>query len=169
MTNKNLESLFNLPESSQFKEDDLVPQEAQETQDAQEAQDLVFKQDNALSNLEKIDQAMPAVRDLEKSDQEMDELANLAKDGFKDLIDVAQQTEARFSAELFNAASSMLGHAISAKNAKLNRKLKLIELQLKKAKLDLDNPNEATTTSSGSVLDRNELLAEVLKQAKTDK
>lgn len=46
------------------------------------------------------------------------------------------QVEARFSAELFNAAGTMLGHAITAKTAKINKKLKMIELQLKKALLD---------------------------------
>jgi hypothetical protein len=58
----------------------------------------------------------------------------------------------------------MLGHAITAKNAKLNKKLKMIELQLKKVKLDRDLAGDNTEhpTGQGHVLDRNELLRQIL-------
>jgi hypothetical protein len=54
----------------------------------------------------------------------------------------------------------MLGHAITAKNAKLTKKLKMIELQLRKAKLDQDsgNADSSMPTAQGTILDRNELL-----------
>jgi hypothetical protein len=57
----------------------------------------------------------------------------------------------------------MLGHAITAKTAKLNKKLKMIELQLKKAALDQKQATrneeiEATPLGEGRALDRNELL-----------
>ena len=57
----------------------------------------------------------------------------------------------------------MLGHAITAKTAKLNKKLKMIELQLKKASLDQKNASkveeiENTPLGDGQMLDRNELL-----------
>jgi hypothetical protein len=72
------------------------------------------------------------------------------------------QVDSRFASEIFNSASSMLGHAITAKTAKINKKLKMIELQLKKAQLDQkiskteDIPN--TPLGEGKTLDRNELL-----------
>jgi hypothetical protein len=57
----------------------------------------------------------------------------------------------------------MLGHAITAKTAKMNKKLKMIELQLKKAALDHKMTEkteeiENTPLGEGQVLDRNELL-----------
>jgi hypothetical protein len=57
----------------------------------------------------------------------------------------------------------MLGHAITAKTAKLNKKLKMIDLQLKKAQLDQKQQSkeeqiEATPVGEGRELDRNELL-----------
>jgi hypothetical protein len=53
----------------------------------------------------------------------------------------------------------MLGHAITAKTAKINKKLKMIDLQLKKARLDqIKEPEEEIPTAQGRVLSRNDLL-----------
>jgi hypothetical protein len=57
----------------------------------------------------------------------------------------------------------MLGHALTAKTAKINKKLKMIELQLKKAQLDQKSTREEESKSviplgQGQALDRNELL-----------
>jgi len=118
---------------------------------------------DALSALEKIDHALPQVRGLEASDTELDELAQMAVDSFKDLSDLGMQVDSRFSSEIFGVASNMLGHAITAKTAKLNKKLKMIDLQLKKAQLDQKLANQAeeienTPVGEGKALDRNELL-----------
>ena len=125
-----------------------------------------FEQDvteTALTTLDKIEAALPQVRGLEAADNEMDELAMLATNSYKDLMDLGMQVEARFSSEIFNSASSMLGHAITAKTAKINKKLKMLDLQMKKAQLDqkLMTKNEeieATPLGQGQSLDRNELL-----------
>jgi len=127
---------------------------------------------DAYTNLEKIENALPQVRGLETSDIEMDDLANLAKDSYKDLMDLGMQVDSRFSAEIFGIASNMLGHAITAKTAKINKKLKMIELQLKKANLDQKTANkseeiESTPLGEGKELDRNELL-KILTAKKND-
>jgi hypothetical protein len=148
--NKKLEELFELP---QHEIDNLavpIPDNA----------DLVITE--TLDNIEKIENALPQVRGLEMADVEMDELAGLATSSYKDLMDLGMQVDSRFASEIFNSASSMLGHAITAKTAKINKKLKMIELQLKKAQLDQkiskteDIPN--TPLGEGKTLDRNELL-----------
>ena len=148
---KRLEELFDLPNSVTS---DL-------TMPILDEAELITTE--ALSNLEKIENALPQVRGLESSDTELDELSELAIDSFKNLQDLGMQVEARFSAELFNAAGTMLGHAITAKTAKINKKLKMIELQLKKAQLDQKQSEkekeiEATPVGEGRILDRNELL-----------
>jgi len=146
---KKLEELFSLPSSPV--ESEVVPDVA------------TLVTIDALSNLEKIESALPAVRGLEAADSDMDELADLAKNSYKDLMDLGLQVEARFSAEIFNSAGTFLGHAITAKTAKLNKKLKMIELQLKKAALDQKVSSkveeiESTPLGDGKTLDRNELL-----------
>lgn len=93
----------------------------------------------------------------------MDALTDLATSSYKDLMDLGMQVDSRFSAEIFGVAGTMLGHAITAKTAKLNKKLKMIELQLKKAALDAksadkDKEVENVPLGAGQALDRNELL-----------
>jgi hypothetical protein len=117
----------------------------------------------ALSTLEKIEAALPQVNGLDYADQELDSLAEMAVASFKDLQDLGMQVEARFSSEIFNSASSMLGHAITAKTAKINKKLKMLDLQMKKAQLDQklmakNEEIEATPLGQGQSLDRNDLL-----------
>ncbi len=148
---KKLEELFELASSE---ENDLTIPLPEVTEEVTE---------NALSTLDKIEAALPQVKGLEAADQEMDELAELATSSYKDLMDLGMQVESRFSSEIFNSASSMLGHAITAKTAKINKKLKMIDLQMKKAQLDqkMQSKNEEvenTPLGEGKSLDRNELL-----------
>lgn len=150
MMTKKLEELFEFPEG----------EKPEYIAESNAAENLTQE---AYSNLEKIESALPQVRGLEASDTEMDDLANLAKDSYKDLMDLGMQVDSRFSAEIFGVASNMLGHAITAKTAKINKKIKMIELQLKKASLDqkLASKNEeisSTPVGEGKLLDRNELL-----------
>ena len=151
---KKLRDLFELPEDSDITDNELSEPIFEQAQEITET---------AYSNLEKIEAALPQVRGLESTDNELDELAQLATDSFRDLTDLGMQVESRFSSEIFSAAGTMLGHAITAKTAKINKKLKMIELQLKKAQLDqklqakteeIDN----TPIGEGKALDRNELL-----------
>jgi hypothetical protein len=148
---KKLEELFDLASSD---DNDLTIPLPDTTKEVTES---------ALTNLDKIEAALPQVRGLEAADNEMDDLAELATNSYKDLVDLGMQVESRFSSEIFNAASSFLGHAITAKTAKINKKLKMLDMQLKKAQLDqkLMSKNEqleATPLGEGQSLDRNELL-----------
>jgi hypothetical protein len=122
---KKLEQLFELASSD---DNDLTVPLPEVTEEVTE---------NALSTLEKIEAALPQVKGLEAADNEMDELAQMATDSYKDLMDLGMQVESRFSSEIFNSASSMLGHAITARTAKINKKLKMLDLQMKKAQLDM--------------------------------
>ena len=116
--------------------------------------------------IDKIDLALPAVKGLDASDNEMDDLAAKATETFDDLMNLGMQVDSRYSSEIFAVASTMLGHAITAKTAKLNKKLKMVDLQMKKLKLDQDQqrsaPEEAVETAHGQVLSRNDLLERLM-------
>lgn len=159
---KKLESLFNLPPTT---DDDPTVEESKEF--IEKNRDVILDIDDAI---DKIDAALPTVRDLETGDSELDELAKMAKDKAEDLIDLGLNVEPRFSGVILQTAGVMLGHAITAKTAKLDKKLKMVQLQLAKAKLDYqiekDNKNrdpaEEAIEGQGMVLDRNELLKTIL-------
>jgi DNA-directed RNA polymerase beta' subunit len=151
---KKLEELFDLA-SSTADTDETVP-------DIATTQYAITEIDNAI---DKIDAALPGVRDLEASDGDMDELAQKATETFDDLMDLGMQVDSRYASEIFAVAGAMLGHALTAKTAKMNKKLKMIQLQLQKARLDLDrekragdNEEESVETAEGQVLSRNDLL-----------
>lgn len=157
-TNKNLETLFDLASP-----DDDIPDDIEVDDLSAEVEEVEIRDPRLpYQMIDKIAEALPAVRDLSASDKEMDDLATLAIDGHKDLMDMAMNIDARAAAEIFGVASQMLGHAITARQAKLNKKLKMIELQLKKAKLDFDTRGKedesSGITAQGTVFDRNELL-----------
>jgi hypothetical protein len=160
MTRK-LEELFDLPKTiSESIEITPIPVTQSATQSA------IADINNTI---DKIDQALPAVKGLDASDQEMDDIASKAQETFDNLMDLGFNVDSRYASEIFAVAGAMLGHALTAKTAKLNKKLKIIELQMKKVKLDRDvQGDEPSQTAHGQVLSRNDLL-EMLKGANDQK
>jgi len=162
MTRK-LEELFGFDQL----EDTTTPEPVSETLTAEEVRHEITEID---ATIDKIDEALPAIRNLDASDRELDEIADLAKESFQNLSDLGMNVDSRFSAELFNAAATMLGHALTAKTTQLNKKLKMIDLQMKKLKLDQDalkikssqNQLENLPTAEGHIMDRNQLLEQIL-------
>jgi hypothetical protein len=164
---KKLEQLFDLPESDDVEESaaDNLPITRETLQALDEA-------------IDKVDAALPAVRDLDASDSEMDALSKTAQDSYQELMELGMQVDSRFASEIFSVASNMLGHAITAKNSKLDKKLKMIDLQLKKMRLDqqqqlIDQKKSGDgdvlpgmPTAEGHVLSRNELLDRLLGDRK---
>jgi hypothetical protein len=157
---KKLEEILNLPESKKVVK-------AEETKRELPASVPPLLRD--ISEFDKISAALPAVKGLgDMGDQELDDLAQKAKDAYDDIMDLGMNVEARYSARMFEVAASMLGHAITAKTAKLDKKLKMIDLQLKKQKLDNDSNSDDGVTISGEgviITDRNSLI-EKLKNMK---
>jgi hypothetical protein len=126
MTRK-LEETFNLPPMD-------LP-EVIEVEDDDENEFSVDEMHQIMAQADKIDSALPQVSGLDTMDEDFDGYAKKAVDAFDDLIDLGKNVEDRFAADIFNAASSMLGNALTAKTNKAQKKLEMIKLQLAKAKL----------------------------------
>jgi hypothetical protein len=160
MTRK-LEELFDLAPSEVLEVTDTPTLTIEETKTA-------MVEINA--TIDKIDQAMPAVRDLDTSDSELDDIAAKATETFENLTDLGFNVDSRYAAELFAVAGTMLGHALTAKTTKLQKKLKVLDLQMKKLKLDQDAAKNRVNEDDpiqghGEVLNtlsRNELLERLL-------
>lgn len=158
---KRLEELFDLPPSGPTPDTEEAAITTEETRAA------IIEID---ATIDKIDAALPAVRDLDSSDRELDEIAAKATETFENLTDLGFNVDSRFAAELFAVAGTMLGHALTAKTTKLQKKLKILDLQMKKMKLDadaaknrLDDPEPIN--GHGQVLSnlsRNELLEKLI-------
>ena len=159
---KKLEEILNLPESKK-----IIKAEEKKAEKAAAPAPLL----RDISEYDKIAASLPQVKGLgDAADSEFDALAQRATDAYDDLIDLGMNVEARYSSRIFEVAASMLKNAIDAKSAKIDKKLKMIELQLKKQKLDQDantaDDNGIPLTGDGVIItDRNSLL-EKLKQMK---
>ena len=158
---KKLEEILNLPASKE-----VIKQEEKKKLKAEKEKPEAFLRD--MSEFDKIAAALPQVKGLgDLADGELDELAKKAVDAYDDIMDLGMNVEARYSSRLFEVASSMLKNAIDAKSAKLDKKLKMIELQIKKAKLDQDaNSGDDSVSLHGEgviITDRNSLLEKLKK------
>lgn len=155
---KKLEELLNLPDSKE------MIQESKDDSKAK-AKTAVVEQESTfrdIAEFDKIASALPAVKGLgEMADKELNEIAEKAMAAYDDLMDLGMNVEARYSGRVFEVAGGMLKTSLDAKVAKMDKKLKMIELQLKKEKLDNDTSSGEGGIVNGDgyvVTDRNSLL-----------
>lgn len=149
---KKLEELFNL-DSAEPPEPEVVEPPAHEQ---------VTNLDESYKAVAEITRTLPAISELDDLDEKgLDDLATKAEKAYDDLMDLGMNVEVRYSGRIFEVAGGMLKNAIDAKSAKIEKKLKAIDLQLKKYKIDKDNredPNDVLQGQGYIITDRNELL-----------
>ena len=179
--NKKLEDTFDLPniedmiaeqeskeENQQEASEKDTTEVAEETvEHPQQPDETVIKK--ALSTAQKIDNALPQVKNLEAHDDDMDDFSDEAMKSYRELMDLGMNSEARHAGKMFEVASTMLKNAVDAKNAKADKKLRMIELQLKKQRVDQwDNKGTSTDEvieGEGYVVgDRNKLLDQLIQK-----
>jgi hypothetical protein len=163
MTRK-LEDLLNLPDNKQDLAEQKEDQRKEETKVRQE-QSL-----RSMAEFDKIASALPHVSGLDrKADDELNDISRRAMDSYEALMDLGMNVEAKFSSRVFEVAGRMLDTSLNAKVAKIDKKLKMVELQLKKERNDQDalrksGKGDNNVQDGAIILDRNELL----KQLKGD-
>lgn len=154
---KKLEEILNLPASKE-----LIKAEEKKKQKEAKANAQPLLRD--ISEFDKISAALPKVEGLgDLADSEFDALAQRATDAYDDLMDLGMNVEARYSGRIFEVAGTMLKNAIDAKSAKIDKKLRMIELQIKKQKIDQDassnEENGINLNGDGYIIaDRNSLI-----------
>jgi hypothetical protein len=160
---KKLEELFNLDD----KQINVVPKSINEelVEKATEVKSL----DDSIEAVNQITKSLPQIIELnELNDSDLDNLANKAEKAYDDLMDLGMNVEVRYSGRIFEVAGGMLKNAIDAKSAKIDKKLKAIDLQLKKYKIDKDNNEDSNDVINGQgyvITDRNELIKKLSGKA----
>tara|TARA_B100000927_G_scaffold74363_1_gene59251 strand:+ start:889 stop:1389 length:501 start_codon:yes stop_codon:yes gene_type:complete len=156
---KKLEELLNLPDSKEIIEADKKKAETEEKTQAVTQQQETLRD---IAEMDKIAAALPQVKGLgEMADNELNEVAEKSMSAYEDLMDLGMNVESRYSGRVFEVAGQMLKTNLDAKVAKLDKKLKMVELQLKKEKQDKDSGNDEGNIVNGEgyiVTDRNSLL-----------
>jgi hypothetical protein len=151
---KKLEELFNL-DTTEITEQASEPVKVPVHQEVRSI-------DDQYRAVQEITRGLPQIKELDElDDRELDHLATKAEQAYDDLMDLGMNVEVRYSGRIFEVASSMMGNAIAAKTAKIDKKLKAVDLQLKKLKIDKDSnddPNDVINGQGYVITDRNELL-----------
>ena len=167
---KKLEETFNINPIEDEEEID-------ETPTVEESRELTEILNAEITTTEKIDAALPMVQDLNQHDKEMDEIHQKALNAFEELFSLGMNVEVHAGAKLMETANQMLKTAMEAKDSKVDRKLKMLNLQMQKAKLDHQiekeekkNKDEDDFETEGRVvMDRNELMKRLSQaQSKID-
>jgi hypothetical protein len=138
---KKLEELLNLPESQDIIKADKEKADSKEKAVVEQKEDF---------------------REIaELADKELNEVADKAMTAYDDLMDLGMNVESRYSGRVFEVAGQMLKTNLDAKTVKLQNKLKMVELQLKKEKQDKEGGIDGESLVNGEgyvVTDRNSLL-----------
>jgi len=161
---KKLEEMLDLPESKEIIKEAKAEKPKPIVQHKESLRDI--------AEFDKISSALPAVKGLgEMADTELNDITERALTAYEDLMDLGMNVEQRYSGRVFEVAGGMLKTGLDAKVAKLDKKLKMIDLQLKKEKMDKDGgtgDGEMVNGEGYVVTDRNSLL-EKLKSVQSDK
>ena len=155
---KKLEDLLNMEESKE------IIKQAEKQEKDQTKHEIAHEESfRNIAEFDKIASALPAVKGLGlKADEELEDIAARALTAYEDLMDLGMNVESRYSGRVFEVAGGLLKIGLDAKVAKLNNKLKIVELQLKKEKMDKEGGNssdDGMISGEGYVVtDRNSLL-----------
>ena len=163
---KRLEEFFNLSSSVEEENTDIEPVE-------QPSGDIPTEIMSSLTTAERINFALPTVVGLDSHDSEVDAIAEKAIKTYDDLILLGGNVSDLHAGKIYEVASQLLKTALDARNSKADKKLKMIELQLKKMRaeqIDFELGN-APSNRSTAEFDRNELMKYIVasKSENSDK
>jgi hypothetical protein len=181
---KKLEELLNLDKAQRPYDDDDITVDIPVNKDIKKKAKLVIPEivednpayknmaaiNSQVSALESMSRELPSIKELDNFDEtEVDKLAIKAERAYEDLMDLGMNVEIRYASRIFEIASSMLGHAVDARSSKLERRLKAINIQMQKYKVEyvappIEPPQPVINGQGYVVTDRNELLKKLIEK-----
>jgi hypothetical protein len=165
---KKLEEVFGFPPIEEaLTSDDTLPEVPEEVQEQLEVANATIDMAN------RVDIALPTVTDMATAERELDKLANTAQEQSERLMDLGFNVDDRNAGKIFEVAAQLLKTAVDAKTAKIDKKLKMVELQLRKARMDKEGKTEESNVldvTEGSLTgNRNDIVQAILKSVGQNK
>ena len=158
---KKLEEEFNLPPIEEVTEKaEVVEQEVVELPATKQ------EVDDALDIADRINEALPQVKGLTNADVELDDIASKALESYEELMRLGMNVQDVHAGRIFDNAANMLKVALDSKSAKIDKKLKMVDLQLKRQKLDQDLDPDQANNPNQQIFNRNDLLKFINKDDK---
>ncbi|CAB4241506.1 hypothetical protein UFOVP71_44 [uncultured Caudovirales phage] len=167
---KKLEEVFGFPPIDEANTE-LDTQEPQVSEEIQEELDTAIA---TIDMANRVDIALPTVTDMAQAERELDKLANTAQEQSERLMDLGFNVDDRNAGKIFEVAAALLKTAVDAKTAKIDKKLKMVELQMRKAKMDNDKgkddgANVFDATDSSIQGNRNDIVKAILNRVSQNK
>jgi len=168
---KKLEEVFGFPS---IEKTDLELNTQTEVQVPEEIRQELATAAATIDMANRVDLALPVVTDMASAERELDGLASKAQEQSERLMDLGFNVDDRNAGKIFEVAAQLLKTAVDAKTAKLDKKLKMVELQLRKARLDnengeANNSNILDAAETGIVGNRNDIVKAILKSSGNNK
>jgi copper chaperone CopZ len=158
---KRLEEEFNLPPIEEVTEKaEVVEQEVVELPATKQ------EVDDALDIADRINEALPQVKGLTNADVELDDIASKALESYEELMRLGMNVQDVHAGRIFDNAANMLKVALDSKSTKIDKKLKMVDLQLKRQKLDQDLDPDQANNPNQQIFNRNDLLKFINKDDK---
>ena len=158
---KRLEEEFNLPPIEEVTEKaEVIEQEVVELPATKQ------EVDDALDIADRINEALPQVKGLTNADVELDDIASKALESYEELMRLGMNVQDVHAGRIFDNAANMQKVALDSKSTKIDKKLKMVDLQLKRQKLDQDLDPDQANNPNQQIFNRNDLLKFINKDDK---
>lgn len=170
---KKLEEVFGFLPENEISETDSNTQQPEPALPANVQDELTVAQ-ATIDMADRIDVALPTVTDMASAERELDSLAKTAQEQSDRLMDLGFNVDDRNAGKIFEVAAQLLKTAVDAKTAKLEKKLKMVELQLRKARLDSDKKGDSSNpgfidAEDAVVANRNDIVKAILNRVGQNK
>ena len=166
---KKLEEVFGFPPI----EENFTNLDTQEPQVPTEIQEELDIAHATIDMANRVDIALPTVTDMQQAERELDKLANTAQEQSERLMDLGFNVDDRNAGKIFEVAAQLLKTAVDAKTAKIDKKLKMVELQLRKARMDNEkgskDANVLDASDMGLTGNRNDIVQAILNRVGQNK
>ena len=103
---------------------------------------------------------------LTNADVELDDIATKALESYEELMRLGMNVQDVHAGRIFDNAANMLKVALDSKSTKIDKKLKMVDLQLKRQKLDQDLDPDQANNPNQQIFNRNDLLKFINKDDK---
>jgi hypothetical protein len=87
-------------------------------------------------------------------------------ESYEELMRLGMNVQDVHAGRIFDNAANMLKVALDSKSTKIDKKLKMVDLQLKRQKLDQDLDPEQANNPNQQIFNRNDLLKFINKDDK---
>lgn len=113
-----------------------------------------------IDQAEELDNILSNITGLDQHDVEMDDIVSKAMTTYEELVHLGRNSPVMYSCKVYEVAGNLLKTAMDARDSKLSKKMKLIDMKLKKLKIDTDanKKNNDESDDDGSTLTRNDIL-----------